>query len=82
MLEEHAGRQAGDPAKAAQVILQVSELDDPPLRLLLGSDAVRYAGQADQARIESDAKWRALSESTDYDDATEAQKDPLAGMRR
>jgi NAD(P)-dependent dehydrogenase (short-subunit alcohol dehydrogenase family) len=82
MLEEHAGWQAGDPAKAAQVILQVSELDDPPLRLLLGSDAVRYAGQADQARIESDAKWRALSESTDYDEATEAQKDPLAGIRR
>jgi NAD(P)-dependent dehydrogenase (short-subunit alcohol dehydrogenase family) len=82
MLEEHAGQQAGDPAKAAQAILQVSELDDPPLRLLLGSDAVRYAGQADQARIESDAKWRPLSESTDYDDVTEAQKDPLAGMRR
>ena len=57
-------------------------MEAPPLRLLLGSDAVRYAGQADQARIESDAKWRPLSESTDYDDVTEAQKDPLAGMRR
>jgi hypothetical protein len=30
----------------------------------------------------ADAKWRALSESTDHDDATAAQKDPLAGLRR
>jgi NAD(P)-dependent dehydrogenase (short-subunit alcohol dehydrogenase family) len=82
MLEEHAGQQAGDPAKAAQVILQLTEIDDPPLRLLLGSDAVRYAAAADQARIESDARWRALSESTDHDDATAAQKDPLAGLGR
>jgi NAD(P)-dependent dehydrogenase (short-subunit alcohol dehydrogenase family) len=82
MMEEHSGQQAGDPAKAARVILQIAETDDPPLRLLLGSDAVRYAGAADQARIESDAKWRALSESTDHDDATVAQKDPLAGLGR
>jgi len=82
MMEEHSGQQAGDPAKAARVIMQIAEIDDPPLRLLLGSDAVRYAGAADQARIESDAKWRALSESTDHDDATMAQKDPLAALRR
>jgi hypothetical protein len=82
MMEEHSGQQAGDPAKAARVILQIAETDDPPLRLLLGSDAVRYAGAADQARIESDAKWRPLSESTDHDDATVAQKDPLAGLGR
>lgn len=52
MIEAHSGQQAGDPAKAAKVILELTELDDPPLRLLLGSDAVRVA---DQARLESDA---------------------------
>jgi NAD(P)-dependent dehydrogenase (short-subunit alcohol dehydrogenase family) len=82
MIEARSGQEAGDPAKAANVILELTELDEPPLRLLLGSDAVRYAGAADQARIDSDAKWRALSESTDHDDATAAQKDPLAGLRR
>jgi len=82
MIEARSGQEAGDPAKAAKVILELTELDEPPLRLLLGSDAVRYAGAADQARIDSDTKWRALSESTDRDDASAAQKDPLAGLRR
>jgi NAD(P)-dependent dehydrogenase (short-subunit alcohol dehydrogenase family) len=82
LFEEHADQQAGDPAKAARVIVQLTELDEPPLRLLLGSDAVRYAAAADQARVESDAKWRSVSESTDFDDATAAQRDPLAGLRR
>ncbi len=82
MIGEHAGQQAGDPAKAAQVILRLTELDAPSLRLLLGSDAVRYAAAADQARIESDTKWRALSELTDHDNAIAAQKDPLAGLGR
>ena len=46
-----------------------------------GTDAVRHAAAADEARIESDARGRALNESTDRDDATAAQKDPLAGAR-
>jgi NAD(P)-dependent dehydrogenase (short-subunit alcohol dehydrogenase family) len=32
--------QPGDPAKAAQVILTALEADDPPLRLVLGADAI------------------------------------------
>jgi NAD(P)-dependent dehydrogenase (short-subunit alcohol dehydrogenase family) len=72
---------AGDPAKVAQVVLQVAELDEPPVRLLLGTDAVRYAGLAAQARAAEDAKWRHLSVSTDHDDATAADIDPLSEVR-
>ena len=61
------GAQPGDPAKAAAVIIQVAAMDEPPLRLLLGSDAVRIVEQADLARIEADRKWRHLSISTDFD---------------
>jgi NAD(P)-dependent dehydrogenase (short-subunit alcohol dehydrogenase family) len=61
------GAQPGDPVKAANVILQVAAMHDPPLRLLLGSDAVRIVEQADLARIEADKKWRHLSVSTDFD---------------
>ena len=32
-------RPLGDPAKVAQVILQVADMEDPPVRLLLGSEA-------------------------------------------
>lgn len=61
------GRQTGDPAKAAQVILGLPQLDEPPLHLLLGSDAYRYVTESDRARMESDVKWRQLTESIDYD---------------
>lgn len=75
-------RAASDPAKVADVVLTVADLDEPPVRLLLGSDAVGFAGQAGRDRAESDAKWRDLSVSTDYDDLTEANLDPLATLRR
>jgi NAD(P)-dependent dehydrogenase (short-subunit alcohol dehydrogenase family) len=73
-------RAAGDPAKVADAVLTVAGLDEPPVRLLLGSDAVRYAGQVAQARAESDATWRELSVSTDHDDLAEADLDPLAAV--
>lgn len=60
------GLQPGDPEKAAAVILQVANLEAPPLRLLLGSDAVQFSEQADRARNESDRKWRHVSLSTDF----------------
>lgn len=60
------GTQAGNPARAASVILQIADLAEPPLRLLLGSDAVQAAEKSDQARIGSDRKWRELSLSTDF----------------
>src|SRR6267378_890631 len=64
---DYNGAQPGDPSKAAAVIIQIASLDQPPLRLLLGSDAVRLAEENDIARIEADRKWRDLSVSTDFE---------------
>jgi hypothetical protein len=58
--------QPGDPVKAAAVIMRIAALDEPPLRLLLGSDAVRLVERHDLARIDADRKWRDLSVSTAY----------------
>ena len=69
--------EAGDPAKVARVVLDVASMAEPPLRLLLGSDAYRYGTAAGRALLESDESWRELSISTDHDQATEAQLDPL-----
>jgi NAD(P)-dependent dehydrogenase (short-subunit alcohol dehydrogenase family) len=66
MLREHSGQEPSDPVKVAQVITELPELEEPPLRLLIGSDAVAYANAALQARAESDAKWRYLSESVNF----------------
>jgi NAD(P)-dependent dehydrogenase (short-subunit alcohol dehydrogenase family) len=63
---EYSGKQPGDPRKAAEIVLQVADMDEPPLRLLLGSDAVKIAEQADLARMESDRRWRELSSSSDF----------------
>lgn len=64
---EYNGRQPGDPVKAAAVIIHIAGLDEPPLRLLLGSDAVRNVEKADASRIEADLTWRTVSVSTDFE---------------
>jgi NAD(P)-dependent dehydrogenase (short-subunit alcohol dehydrogenase family) len=66
----------GVPAKIARVVLQIAEMDDPPLRLILGSEAYAYATAAARAQAASDVRWQQLSASTDRDDATAAQRDP------
>jgi NAD(P)-dependent dehydrogenase (short-subunit alcohol dehydrogenase family) len=72
----------GDPAKVAQVVLEVAGMAEPPLRLILGSEAYAYAMAAARARAESDAAWHHLTVSTDRDDATAADRDPLATAGR
>jgi NAD(P)-dependent dehydrogenase (short-subunit alcohol dehydrogenase family) len=76
-----SGAALGDPAKVARVVLEVAAMDEPPLRLILGSEAYAYATAAAEARAESDAAWRHLTVSTDRDDATPAERDPLAATR-
>ena len=63
---DYNGKQPGDPAKAAQVILKVVRMDDPPIRLLLGSDALKIVQTADARKAAADRKWSALSASTDF----------------
>jgi NAD(P)-dependent dehydrogenase (short-subunit alcohol dehydrogenase family) len=75
---EFDGAQPGDPKKAAAAVLHIARLDEPPLRLLLGRDAVRAAAEADRARAEVDRKWRSLSESTDFIDDAGATSNPAS----
>ena len=64
---KNADAARGDPAKAAQAVLRIASEKEPPLRLLLGSDAVFLAGVVASTRMAEDAKWKALSVSTDFD---------------
>ena len=64
------GTPRSDPVKTAQAILQITQVDDPPLRLLLGSDAFTIARAADEAKIASDERWKDLTLSTDADDVS------------
>ncbi len=60
------GKQPGDPEKAALVVLQIAAMEEPPLRLLLGSDAVHIVEQNDATKMEADKRWGDLSRSTDF----------------
>lgn len=61
----HNHEQPGDPAKLAAALLQLVALPDPPLRLPLGSDAVRRVAAKNSFVAEEMERWRTLSESTD-----------------
>jgi NAD(P)-dependent dehydrogenase (short-subunit alcohol dehydrogenase family) len=76
-LHDGAATQAGDPAKVAQVVLRIADMDRPPLRLLLGTDAYTYATAAGRELLRQDEQWRELSVSTDHDEATATDLDPL-----
>ncbi|MGF9565962.1 oxidoreductase [Neorhizobium sp. BT27B] len=63
-----AGRQVGDPERAAKAIIAMVRAANPPLHLLLGSDALQRARtKLDQIVDEIDV-WEATTRSTDYED--------------
>jgi hypothetical protein len=61
------GKQPGDPKKAAQAIVQLTQERNLPLRLLLGSDAYAAAEKNHFARLEEARIWKKLSVSTDFE---------------
>ncbi|MCG6188676.1 oxidoreductase [Maribellus maritimus] len=67
-IREHTGKERGNPEKAAEAIIQIVNEEEPPLRLLLGPDAVDIANAADQEKLAETKRWENLSRSTDFDD--------------
>jgi NAD(P)-dependent dehydrogenase (short-subunit alcohol dehydrogenase family) len=63
---DYDGKQPGDPKRAADVLLRLTSMQDPPLRILLGSDAYNAVEKNDLAKIESGRGWKELSLSTDF----------------
>jgi NAD(P)-dependent dehydrogenase (short-subunit alcohol dehydrogenase family) len=62
----YAGQQEGDPIKAAQVILQVVQSDNPPLRLPLGSTAITAVRNKLQ-QVEQDLNsWEQIAAHTSF----------------
>jgi len=60
------GNQPGDPDKAGDVLIDVIEQENPPLRLLLGSDALKVVRTTLEARIRELDAWAEQSIRTDY----------------
>src|ERR1700719_2006014 len=58
ILRDLDGRAEGDPRKIANVILQLANSDEVPLRLILGVDAEKRVHQAEAARASGAEKGR------------------------
>jgi len=69
-LKSYWGKEISDPAKVAQVVLRLASSDHLPAHLLIGSDAVRFAAEAEKTRAAEGARWRDVSLSTDVASAT------------
>ena len=69
-LDAMAGRQIGDPDKAAAAILELVDTHNPPLHLLLGSDALRRARDKLDVVIDEMDRWESVTRSTDYEEDT------------
>lgn len=61
--EDMNGKQGGDPAKLAQVLLTIAGLDQPPRRFLAGADAVGIAEQKAGDLLAQAEAYRDLSTS-------------------
>ena len=69
LLRSHEGGSEGDPRKIADVIVQLANSDEVPVRLILGVDAEKRVHGAEAARASEAEKWRHLTLSTVFHDA-------------
>lgn len=61
------GKQLGDPEKLAEVVLKVSEMQNPPLHLPLGSDSYNAIIGVRKNEKEEMEQWKTLSLLTDFE---------------
>jgi NAD(P)-dependent dehydrogenase (short-subunit alcohol dehydrogenase family) len=61
------GSQPGDPAKAAQAILTALDAPEPPLRLVLGGDAVDNVRARLASLVDELAEWESVGRETSLD---------------
>jgi len=76
-IAKRAGYELGDPDRAARAIVAVANLEAPPLRLPLGSDAYTYLKLAYESNLAELERTKELTVSTDFPDA---QRTELSAM--
>jgi NAD(P)-dependent dehydrogenase (short-subunit alcohol dehydrogenase family) len=72
------GNESGDPEKVAQLVLKITNAMTLPSHILLGSDALQFARQAEARRTEEMNRWEAISRSVDFDAKGPVPNLPLA----
>jgi len=66
--DENNGSQAGDPAKGAAAMYEFAIMEEPPLRVVIGTDAYKAIMDKVEKYKENYPKYEKLSNSTDVDE--------------
>jgi len=61
-----SGKQPGDPKRAALAMIKVVEAENPPVHLLLGSDALRFVREKLATLSHEIDTWEAVTTGTDF----------------
>lgn len=69
LMNSVGGSEIGDPERAAQTLLKVAQLEEAPLRLPLGSDALLFLKSSYQRSLDELDRWSEFSRSTDFEGA-------------
>ncbi|MFC5514942.1 SDR family NAD(P)-dependent oxidoreductase [Kaistia terrae] len=67
MIKAYAGNEVGDPARIADVVVDLAGRNTVPAHLILGSDALHIYELAEAARQAEAKEWAAVSASTDFE---------------
>jgi len=70
---------AGDPVRAAEILVQVAKRRDIPYHLPLGVTAAEWSIRLDEQLLAEDRKWRLVSRSADFAEPYPAEYPPDAG---
>jgi NAD(P)-dependent dehydrogenase (short-subunit alcohol dehydrogenase family) len=69
LIKQFADHLPGDPRKVAEAVLMVTELDDPPLRLLLGRDVLKAMRDKIAATSASIEEWKSITKDVNFPDS-------------
>jgi NAD(P)-dependent dehydrogenase (short-subunit alcohol dehydrogenase family) len=75
-LRQNPDGPAGDPVRAAEILVQVAKRRDIPYHLPLGVTAAESSIRLDEQLLVQDRKWRAVSRSADFAEPYPAEFPP------
>jgi NAD(P)-dependent dehydrogenase (short-subunit alcohol dehydrogenase family) len=67
MWSDFSGKQQGDPDKLVNILVKISEMEQPPLHLLLGPDTYDLLIQKRKEEAAEFEKWKDITLSTNFD---------------
>lgn len=66
LIKQFADHLPGDPAKVGEAVLMITTLDDPPLRLLLGTDVLKATRDKLAAMSASIDEWESVTRDVNF----------------